>query len=185
MKKIIVEIAGDSPLLMHNPASMGRGDAGGKKSIPTAEAEAAASRYLTADGKGLAIKADHIHRCLIEASKGFRLRGRESVLPYMSGSIEVMPDIIPLRKKQATDYTVDTRRCVINKKGVLRSRALVWPWSATFEVHYDEDVFTTEWLEKNLHDQIMLRAGKAIGLLDYRPQKYGKFGRWHVTKFEV
>ena len=64
MKKIIVGIAGDAPLLMHNPLGMGRGTSGGRKVVPSAVDEAAAARYLLPDGKTLCIHADHVLRCL-------------------------------------------------------------------------------------------------------------------------
>lgn len=181
MKKIIVAITGDTPLLMHNPAQM-RGAQGGKKTIPSAEDEAAAGRYLMPDGKTLCLKADHIHQCLINASAGFRISGRESVAPYMSGSLEIAPELISLGTEK---YEIDTRRGVVQKQGVLRSRPKVFPWKARFELHYDEDVFAEAFLTGTLRDQIFLKAGKAVGLLDYRPAKKGRFGRFHVSKWEM
>lgn len=182
MKKIVVEITGTTPLLMNNPSGMTRGNEGGKKQIPSAEEEALRSRYLMPDGSGLALKSDHIHSCLKEASKGFRLTGRQQVWPYIAGSIEVMPDWIPLT---ASEYTIDTRRCVLNKKqGVLRSRAMVWPWAATFELLYDDTVFADTFMDKTLRNEILHRAGTGIGLLDYRPMKGGKYGRFTVTRWE-
>src|SRR5262245_6490646 len=53
MASIIVKyrITGLSPLLQHNPASMGRSDGGvGVRKIPTAEQEAKAGLYIDEDG---------------------------------------------------------------------------------------------------------------------------------------
>lgn len=180
MKKIIVGIEGLTPLLMHNPAGMSRGG-GGRKLIPPPEEEAAAGRYLMPDGKTLALKADHIHQCVIVGSQGYRLRGRESVVPYISGSLEIVPDLISLG---TTKYTVDVRRAVVKKDGVLRARPLIWPWKATFELHYDEEVFAEVFLGEVLRDQIFKRAGRAVGLLEYRPAKRGKFGRFYVVRWQ-
>lgn len=193
MAEIQVIIAGDSAILMHNPAGMrGGGQASaGKKEIPTPEAEAAASRYLSSDKTMLVLKADHLHACLLTASRGYRLQGRESVYPYIAGSIEITPELIPLlREADATeplgadDYEVDLRRVVVQGQGVLRGRAKIWPWAARFTIGYDEGVFTRAFMEKTFLGDIARRAGKAVGLLEYRPSKGGRFGRWHVERVE-
>lgn len=182
MKKIVIEITGDSPLLMHNPEQMRRGDQGGKKKIPSPEEEAAASRYLMPDGQTLALHADHLRQCIVGASSGFRIRGRETAVPYISGSLEIVPEVISLEKK---DYVIDTRRAVVMRRGILRSRASVFPWTARFELHYDEEVFAESFITGTLRDQIFVKAGKAVGLLDYRPEKRGRFGRFHVTTWDM
>jgi hypothetical protein len=178
VKKIIVGIAGDAPLLMHNPLGMGRGTSGGRKVVPSAVDEAAAARYLLPDGKTLCIHADHVHRCLEIASRGFRVRAKEMLGPYVSGSISIAPDLISLRTAK---YTVDERRVVVQRAGVMRARPLIWPWSAEFELHFDDDVIQPEFMDKVFREQVCKRAGKAIGILEYRP----KFGRWHITKWEA
>lgn len=180
MNKIIVELTGDSPLIMNNPVGM-RQPAGGRKQIPEPAEEAKAKRYLMPDGKTLALKADHLHRCLILASSGFRVMGKQPVQPYISGSLEIQPEWVSLGTQK---YEVDVRRVVVQRQGVLRARPVVWPWKAKVEVHYDEEVFSEEFLDKILRDQIFVRAGKAIGLLDYRPAKGGRFGRFHVAKWD-
>jgi hypothetical protein len=178
MRKIIVEITGVAPLLMHNPASMGRGQGGGRPSIPSAVDEAAASRYLMPNGKSLALKADHIHRCLEKASTGLRVRPREFLLPYVTGSVTVQPEWITLNTMK---YEVDVRRAVVKKNGIMRARAMVWPWKAGFELHYDDTVLSPKFMDDVFRNEVMLRAGKAIALLDYRP----KYGRFEVTRWEA
>jgi hypothetical protein len=184
MKKIVVTITGDTPLLMNNPSKMRSGEGGGKApKIPTPEQEAADGRYLMPDGKTLCLKSDHIHQCIIAAGSGYRLQGRKSVLPYLSGSIDIQPEFISLK---TTKYEVDTRRAVLQRtKGVLRSRAKVFPWSATFELYYDDDVFSADYMTKTFRDQIVRDAGKGTGLLDYRPAKKGRFGRFTITGWDV
>lgn len=174
---IAVTIVGDAPLLMHNPEGMGR-TVSARKTVPSAEEEARASRYLMADRKTLCLKSDHIHRCLENASKGFRVRAREPLLPYVTGSIAIQPDLVSLGTAK---YTVDVRRVVVQRNGVLRARALVWPWQASFELHFDEEVLQPAFMRGPFREEVMQRAGKAIGLLEYRP----KFGRFHVERWEM
>ena len=187
MQKVVVEITGTTPLLMNNPAKMRAATPGGKKpTAPDPAVEAAEGRYLMPDQKTLCLKSDHLHRCFILASSGYRIAGRRSVVPYIAGSIDIQPDLISLN---TSAYIVDSRRVVIKSGmgggggGIIRSRPLVWPWNAAFELYYDEEVFTPDFLQKVLCEQICKHAGKALGLLDYRPGKGGKFGRFNVTKW--
>ncbi len=181
MRKIIVAIEGTSPLIMNNPASM-RAPGGGLRPIPTPEEESTAKRYLMPGTQVLCVRADHIHQCIKVAGRGFRIRGKESVAPYLSGSLEVQPEYISLGTET---YEIDVRRAVVNKQGVQRARPLVWPWRASFELLYDETVFAEKFLNEVLHDQIMKRAGTGVGLLDYRPSKGGRYGRFIVTRWEL
>src|SRR5262245_14684029 len=187
MKKRLVEITGLTPLLMHNPAVMRRSE-GGKKQIPTPEDEAAASRYLMPGSPdALCITADHVHSGLKAASRGFRITGRKQVYPYICGSLEIQPDHIPLlgdQDRPLTAYEVDARRVVVQKNGVTRGRAKVWPWRARFDLIFDEDAFTDKFIDGVLREQIWNRAGRAIGLLEYRPGRGGRFGRFAITRWE-
>lgn len=172
MRKIRVTLQGDSPLLMNNPASM-RGQPKLKKSIPAPDEEAASKRYLMPDGKTLAVPADAVHRCLLDASRHFRLRPKEPLWPYIAGSIAVEPELISLK---TTKYEVDVRRVVVDRHGIMRARPKIWLWVLAFELHYDETVLTPEFMAGPFREEVMLRAGKAKGLLDYRPAKGGDSG---------
>lgn len=184
MNKVKVEITGTTHLMMHNPITM-RSAGGGRKTIPTPEEEAKTARYVSGDGKKLVILADHVHSCLKLASRGFRISGREQVYPYICGSIEIQPEEIPLiGPKNANDYVIDTRRCVVQRVGIMRSRPKIWPWAAKFELIYDEEVFAQKFIDGVLKEQIFKRAGTGIGLLEYRPHKGGRFGRFAISGWE-
>jgi hypothetical protein len=185
MLKVIAVLTGTTPLMMHNPAQM-RIAGGGRRQIPAPEEEAAAGRYLMPsdlpsdpkgrDGKILCLYADHVHQCIKNAASGYRIQGKESVGPYISGSMEIQPEFISLN---TADYEIDIRSAVVQKSRVMRARPKLWPWSATCEIHYDETCFTPRFMTTTF-PEILKRAGTAIGLLEYRPQKRGKFGRFTV-----
>jgi hypothetical protein len=72
-------------------------------------------------------------------------------------------------------YVVDTRRAVVQRNGVLRSRPkiLAWVCVVTFEV--DETIGGSQLLE-----DIGNLAGRMVGIGDFRPEKGGPFGRYAV-----
>lgn len=58
----------------------------------------------------------------------------------------------------------------------LRYRGEFWPWSATFELRYNENVLSAEQVI-NLFNT----AGFALGIGEYRPQRNGSWGLFHVA----
>ncbi len=175
MKTGTLVLVGKSPLLMHNPAAMKR-SGGGKKSIPSAEDEAETSAYWMRDKSSLCIHAQHLHATLIGAAAGYRIQGRRSVIPYLSGCIEIAPDEISLG---TTKYEVDVRPVMVQRARVLRARASVFPWTATATIEYDESVFTDDFMSTTFRE-IVEHAGRAVGLLDFAPRHRGRFGRFTI-----
>lgn len=181
MREIKVTISGDSPLLMHNIAAMGDTAGGKVKSIPTKEEEAAAGLYwLNGGHKELAVPARCVHSCLLKASGKFKV-GKASMSSLFAGSLHVEPEMVPLSTRE---YRIDTRSAVIQKNRVLRSRASVFPWSLTFDLIFDEEWITLGAMGKS-GPEIIKAAGKIVGLLDYRPEKKGSFGTFHLVKYEL
>lgn len=180
MRQLNVTIGGLSPLLMHNPAAMLLPQSS-LKVIPKPEEEAGRSAYWTKDHKSLAIPATCIHAAIIRASGAYRIN-RKSVTSFISGSIDLSPDMIPLGK---ITYQVDVRTVVIQRQRILRARALVdLPWSVKFTMTFDEAWLPIEFMEQTM-PEILDRAGSAIGLLDFRPACKGRFGKFRVASFEL
>jgi hypothetical protein len=174
---VTIEAKGKKQLLMHNPAGMGKGrDPKGK--IPSAEQEAAASCYWTSDGTSLMCPGSNILRGLIIAARAFKV-GKVAVAPYVAGAIEIEPEEIPFGTKE---YEIDTRRAVVQRQGIMRSRAKLTNWSLSFTLLVaDEDLPPKSY---PLLRAILEELGRRIGILDYRPEKSGPFGRFAVTKWE-
>ncbi len=76
------------------------------------------------------------------------------------------------------DYIIDTRRCVVQRNGVLRSRPCIeLPWGLTARFLVDTAVVGSK-AEPVISS--IARAGQIAGLGDYRPQRKGSFGRYQV-----
>ena len=171
-----------SPLLMHNPAGMARtGEGFGKKTIPTPEAEAKRSVYQTGDGQ-LYIEATAFRSSILDACMGRRI-DKVAAKGRLQGALFCLSDRCLLRdpetEKAITEYVIDTRRAVVQRSGVMRSRARVNSWQADVAFEYDPEMLSP----KAVSDVFQL-AGRTCGVLDYRPKggagKGGPFGRYEI-----
>jgi len=180
MQNINITIEGLSPLLMHNPASMLDPQPATKK-IPKPEDEAAKSAYWTKDRSSLMFPASSLHAALIRASGAYRIN-RKSVKSFIAGSIALSPEEVPLG---TSEYEIDLRTVVVQRARIVRARAKIpTPWTASFIMTFDEQWLPEEFMEATM-PEILNRAGSAFGLLDFRPQCGGPFGRFHVAEFRL
>lgn len=186
MEKLHLKLNGLTPLLLHNPA--GSMPAGGakkisRKVIPSPEEEAKASRYVLPDGNFF-IPAIAIRNSLLGGAKGFRI-GRIAAISILSGALDIIDEVFPLLRDNqplnAENYSVDTRRAVVQGQGIMRSRAKIeLPWQVEAIFGYNPDLVNLQQVK-----EIASNAGRVVGLLDYRPEKKvglpGWFGKFEVT----
>jgi len=183
MELIKITVVGTSPLLQHNPAGMARGDdaSAKKKTIPTPEAEAEAGCYRDDQGN-LFLPTPAFRSALVGAAKGRRL-GKTAATTIVKGATFAATErttlIDPIGGKPLTDYDIDTRRAVVQRQAVLRSRPRLENWQAVVELEYDE-----EFIVESTLVELMEIAGRIIGVGDYRPEKSGPFGRFDVKGHE-
>ncbi len=191
-KRMTFTIQGKSPLLTHNPSSMSRPKTGtgkGKKQIPEAEVEAEAGLYIE-DGKFCA-PGIGIRNGIIGAASDWRpLSGKKKgTLTSTMAHITVEPEMAPilgLDNKPLKEYEIDSRRAVVQRQGIVRSRPKFPQWRVAFDVVYDDDFFADLGEDKirAMFEGLLDDAGKRFGLGDYRPQKKGWFGVYTVLKSE-
>lgn len=187
MSIVKMRVKGISAILMHNPLAMRKGGAmerGGKK-IPEPYDEAVASLYVLPD-KQLYIKSDAFREAGLIAAADIRdptRKGRTTMTRRFAASVFLSTEFCRLERPDGTpitsadsDWEIDTRRAVVQKNGILRSRAKVSNWECDLEFEYDYDT-----IEPYLVTEIMNNSGKYPGVLDYRVGKKGPFGRYAVT----
>jgi hypothetical protein len=180
MEIIDVRIEGTTPILSHNPAGMAMRKPGKASQIPTPEEEALASCYWTEDKSSIGCPADNIKASMIVAAPAYKIGPKTKAAPYVAGSVSLKPDLIPFNTKE---YVIDTRRAVVQRQGILRSRAKLNTWALDFEMVLDED-FLEACTNPEVLKDILAEAGRRVGLLDFRPQRKGWFGKFRVTRFE-
>jgi len=184
MKKINVSIMGTSSLLMNRyniEAELERqkGHRTTKIYDPAIEAEKAAY-WKTKGKKELMIPAGVLYAAILGASS-FHKIGKRSAKAILAGSLRIQgidgSEEIGLG---TAEYEIDTRPVVIQRNRVLKSRAKLPKWEATFQVIYNEDLVTDPEIIKT----VLTEAGLRIGIMDFRPSRSGYFGTFEVTKFK-
>jgi len=176
-------VEGLTPMLMHNAATM-KIPGLHRPSIPTPEEEAAESRYLLSDGN-FGIPAIAVRTSILNGAKGLR-SGRSPLKPILSGAITTEDEWFPLLRNGkpiiGSDYTIDTRRVVIQRQGVLRSRPKIeLPWEIGCVFGFNPAVIP----DLEVIRVVLQKAGIMAGLLDYRPERGGWFGKYTPGKIWV
>ncbi|HEX9810643.1 MAG TPA: hypothetical protein VGA88_00955 [Burkholderiales bacterium] len=177
MREVTFRVVGETPLLTHNPMSMGVKEEGKGSKIPTPEVEAERGVYRTADGQ-YALPGLAFRQSLLKAAGAWK--DKRSTLKSKLSHIEVTQELVPIETadgKPVEGYEIDVRRAVIQKSGILRARPKYASWAARVTFKYDSDLCTEEQIGPVLAD-----AGSRIGVGDYRPERGGWFGRFSVVK---
>lgn len=180
MKKITVEIEGTSPLLMNrfNMAERIERDKG-RRTTKTYDhqVEAKNSAYWAKDGKHLMIPAMNLYASILQASSFYKINKR-SAKTILAGSLRIEPEEILL---DTMKYEVDIRPVVIQRAKVLKARARVDKWKASFSIIYNDKLIA----DPKIIQDVLEESGNRIGIMDFRPQKSGFYGCFKINKFQV
>ena len=129
------KVIGVLPLLTHNPSSMGGPSTGPKtRKIPTPEEEAAAGAYR--DDKGnFCIPSVAFRSAFLGGLRNKRV-GKSSAISVFQAAVLTVDELTVLvdqkTRKPLKKYVIDSRRAVIQRSGVIRSR----PGNRTQEPFY-------------------------------------------------
>lgn len=173
-KTITVAIKGISALLMHSfPLVQVEGL---EKRTPDEQAEIAA--YRDPDTGELYIPGVAFQRALVAGAAYSKGKGRSTLQKPVAACVLVTPERASLGTKE---YIVDARPVVIpaTKGRVVRYRPRLDSWETTFSIEFDPMLITEDQLRRVVDD-----TGRNVGLLDYRPEKKGPFGRFMVTAWK-
>ena len=179
LKVFRYRIVGLSGLLMNNPASMK--SAGSK--IPTPEKEAEEKVYRLDSGQlyipAIAFRSSIIGRGGGASGRKFgkytansRVAAGVSMVDGEDKCLLVSPNGKP---KPIKDYEIDIRRAVVNGAGIRRARPYIAEWATVVCFEVDEDFVTAEQLEELLNI-----SGRVAGVMDFRPQCKGWFGKYRA-----
>lgn len=199
--RFYAELEGITPLLMHKPNLQVASDGPkrtNEKRIPTPEEESEAGAYRLEDGV-LMIPAIWVQRNMIEAGKQFKnpSNTRQTMMRTVAASLIPPPvDGFPIfvNDQPLTEFEIDTRRAVVQKAAIMRSRPMIPAgWTTTVEMGFDPDPFHSGEVDDQIVTDLgmqwllplMRLGGSKLGLGDYRPEKSGPFGRFIVKSFSV
>lgn len=180
--KVEVRIKGVSPLLMSRFTSDG-GDGAPKPMVNKRdEVEAAESRaYRIVGGKtdsNLYVPAECLRQALVNGAAYEKGRGRSSLSKFAAATIFVEPIALDLGTSK---YEIDSRPVVIaaTKGRIMRHRPRLDLWSLDFTIEFDSTMISEGQMRA-----IVDHAGSKVGLLDFRPEKKGPYGRFMVTEWK-
>lgn len=171
---VSITIQGISPLLMHAYPLMPIEAL--EKKTPVEQAELAA--YRDPDTQDLYVSGVAFQRCLIAAASYSKGKGRASLQKPVAACVLVSPERASLGIQK---FVVDSRPVVIpaTKGRVMRHRPRLETWQVSFEIQYDDTLIKESELRRVIDD-----AGSRVGLLDFRPEKKGPFGRFMVVEWK-
>lgn len=147
-----------------------------EKKPPEVQAELVA--YRDPDTRQLYVPATAVQRCLINGATYSKGKGRGSLQKNAAACLLIGPEE---RLSLGIDtYVVDARPIVVpaTKGRVMRYRPKVDPWTLAFTIDFDETLLTEPQVRRIVDD-----SGSRVGLLDFRPEKKGPFGRFIVTQW--
>jgi len=186
IQQVVYVVTGTSPCLMHNPASM-RSQGGEMKNaktvIPTQEAEAEAGLYRNDEGH-LYIPSIALRNSLMGAGVGKKIGKQTAWKMIACGAFTVeaeCPLVHPKTGKPLTTYSkINVARVVLGQgktaKGIVRARPQIDLWQTKVVLDVDDDFISAEQVL-----QLFQLAGRMIGVLDWRPEKKGSYGRYSVS----
>jgi hypothetical protein len=175
LKKIEVKIKGKTPLIMHK-FPMVEIEALEKKD-PKEQAEIAA--YRNENTKELYIPGINIQRALIAGATYSKGKGRASLQKQAAASLIIEPEYVGL----GTDiYEIDSRPVVVpaTRGRIIRHRPRLDKWGCTFLLQYEDTLLNEAQVRKIVDDTL-----ERVGLLDFRPEKKGPFGRAFVVSWKA
>ena len=175
INKIECTIEGISPLLMHQ-FPMVQIEALEKK-LPEKQAEYVT--YRDPDTGMLYVPGTAVQRALINGATYSKGKARASLQRPVAACVQIAPERCSLGVKE---YTIDARPVVVpaTKGRIIRYRPRLEKWKISFTIEYDPDLLTEAQLRRVVDD-----SGSRVGLLDFRPEKKGPFGRFMVTSWQA
>jgi hypothetical protein len=181
-KKLLVELKGTTPLLMHSAAAM---EAQKPKTNPSkvydAEKDAEAAAYRNEDGY-LYVPARCIKAAIIGASSWYKV-GKSAMKPIVASCTRIEPEQVILiddNGRKLKDYTIDKRSVVVKDSRIIRARPRLDKWKLKFEIVYNEEILP----DPEVLKKIIGEAGVRFGLLDNRPQTYGENGTFEIVTWQ-
>lgn len=179
MKTYKVTIQGISPLLMNRPSAL-IGDISKEKTQKDETAEVQATRKLYEIDGQLYTPETHIKGALVEAGKDQKVvgKGKSTYSKIVGYAVEINPFEIVHKKQKWTPYSVLAVNPSTRGRNLLH-RPMLKDWELDFEVSFDE-----EQIPASILKEIMDRAGKFVGIGDWRPAKKGRFGKFQVISFK-
>lgn len=139
--------------------------------------QAKISEYRSPKGE-LYIPGVNIQRAFVNGATYSKGKGRGSLQKAAAACIIVDPEYAVLTPQQ---YVLDSRPVVIaaTKGRIVRHRPKFEKWEVDIFIRWDDTLLKESEVRRIVDD-----TGSRVGLLDFRPEKKGPFGRFVVNSWE-
>lgn len=173
---LMLELVGDSPLITHAWSEKAKtamrdkqqGRAVNKKEPKNPEAEFQAAFYRTGDGRA-GFPALGFKAAAVSAAR--QVDGLQ--MTFLRGAFHVPGDLIAINAGEPI-MREDTVRVGMGVAD-LRYRPEFWPWSVELPIRFNRRALTAE---RIIH--LFNQAGFSVGVGEWRPERDGNFGMFHV-----
>jgi hypothetical protein len=190
MYTVDVTVRGISPLIQHRfpMPDLGNLSKGGTKHTGAKDYSQEWRDYFYATPEGEIYQpSSHFEGALVKAAVNFKVTGKrgKSYKDLIVANIIIDPERIPHNMKVPEELDadadkplyLDVRPVIVQRARVVRIRpTFKTGWELSFEIQVGDDEIQPELLQ-----DILMLAGKTVGIGDYRP----KFGRFSVVKYEI
>lgn len=124
--------------------------------------------------KELIIPGVSMQRALVSGATYSKGKRNSSLQKQAAACLMVSPEYIGLGCRE---YVVDSRAVVIpaTKGRIIRHRPRLDSWEATFYLEYDPTLLSAAQVR-----EIVDNTGSRVGIMDFRPERKGPFGRFIV-----
>jgi hypothetical protein len=146
----------------------------GEKPSPEEDAE---NRLYKGPTGEVYFPAENLRQSFILAASRHKI-GRRAATMDAAAALAVSPDAPTL----IGSWHVDSRAVVIpsTKGRILRHRPMFDKWAIEFRLEVNVDLFDPVLARRVVDD-----AGAYVGIGDFRPQRRGPYGKFHVTRWEL
>lgn len=143
------------------------------------EEQAELSAYREPETKKLYVPGIALQRAFVSGATYSKGKGRSTLQKQVAACVLVTPEYVHLNQDA---YIIDSRPVVIpaTKGRMLRHRPRFDNWELSFTVSYDPQLLTITQLRTIIDD-----TGSRVGILDFRPEKKGPFGRFSVVEWKA
>lgn len=183
MKTAIAELASATPLYMSKPHNVPKED---KESHDAHEKRTWREKLHYNEEEYVILPAVAFQHNIQAAAKYLSLKipeqGQKTYTAKFKAGIMVADDLVTTIKKE----DVKPHEIFVNADGVRGSGKRVWKtfpripeWSGTVTYYILDEVITEEYFRTHLE-----AAGKFIGMLSFRPQNGGSYGRFSVESVD-
>lgn len=176
---VTFSLEGTAPLLFHRWSVEGVAEKAAAAKGSTAKKEDNIESYLWRQpDNGIALPGEYVRQSMIHAAK-FRQdprSPRKSAMDLFKAAVIPLTDLASLGTDR-WDY-LDQRRVMVQRNGITRTRPA---FHAGWRADLDFQVQLPEYVQPPLFLDVLVNAGRLVGIGDFRPT----YGRFSVTKFDV